>query len=68
MSIADTDSPHAAALARGYTREMFGESDQFTLILLVKPGVNLDDQFIAWDTEAYCYIRVNGWLFAFNDC
>jgi hypothetical protein len=62
-----TQTPHDAALAAGYTREVYGEAMHHTIIVLVKPDTCLDDRFRAWDTEGLRWINVNGWLFAFND-
>lgn len=55
------------AILDGYTREVIATSAEYDLYLLVQPSVNFDDTFRAWDTDEQEYIRVNGWLFDFED-
>lgn len=65
--MADHPSDNGATLA-GYTREYLAESGAgVSLHLLVKPGTDLDDTFRAFCTDEQEYIRVNGWLFTFED-
>lgn len=54
------------AVLDGYTREVHLISDACELYLLVKPDVDLDDTFRAWDMDNQEWIRVNGWLFALS--
>ena len=51
----------------GYTESVTAESDDITLYLLIKPDTCLDSTFKAWDTDNQEYIRVNGWLFTYED-
>jgi hypothetical protein len=51
------------AVLDGYTREIMLTSGAIELYLMVKPGVDLDSCFKAWDTDQQEFIRVNGWLF-----
>lgn len=53
----------AAAIAAGYTRELFASASIVDLELLAKPDADLDGAFVAFDTDAGELIRVNGWLF-----
>lgn len=57
---------NVATLA-GFTREIFGTSDGPDLHLLVHPETDLDDRFRAWCCDEQEFIRVNGWLFIFED-
>lgn len=57
----------AAALAAGFTRELFASSSDVDLNLLAKPDVDLDGAFLAWDDDGDELIRVNGWLFTIED-
>jgi hypothetical protein len=56
------------AIAEGYTREVYGFADGCDLCLLVKPNTFLDGRFKAWDTDGQRWVKVNGWLFSFEDC
>ena len=55
------------AILDGYTESIIAESDDITLYLLIKPDTYLDSTFKAWDTDNQEYIRVNGWLFTYED-
>lgn len=55
------------AMAKGYTREVWAESDEYTLNLLVKPDADLDGAFRAFDIDESEFLKVNGWLFAIED-
>ena len=57
----------AAALAAGYTKELFASSSEVDFYLLVMPDADLDGTFTAWDDDGDELIRVNGWLFVFED-
>lgn len=55
------------ALADGFTREVFATSDQYDHYLLIKPDADLDSRFLCYDTDQHEWIRINGWLYAFED-
>jgi hypothetical protein len=55
------------ATLRGFTRYVLADSDQASLHLLIRPDTDLDSTFRAWDTDAQTWIKVNGWLFSFED-
>lgn len=55
------------AILEGFTRDVMAFSDACDLHLLVKPDADLDDRFKAWDCDEQEWIRVNGWLFTFED-
>jgi hypothetical protein len=55
------------ATLRGFTRYVLADSDQVSLHLLIKPDTDLDSTFRAWDTDEQTWIKVNGWLFSFED-
>lgn len=55
-----------AAVLEGYTREVVASYGADTLYLLVKPDAELGDTFKAWDMDAQCWVRVNGWLATFE--
>lgn len=57
----------AAALADGYTREVFATSDDYDHFLLVKPDVEFDSRFLAYDTDQHEWIKINGWLYSFEE-
>jgi hypothetical protein len=57
----------AIATARGFTRYVLADSDQCGLYLLIKPDTDLDSTFRAYDTDEQTWIKVNGWLFTFED-
>lgn len=51
----------------GFTKEVFAESDEYDLYLLVKPDADLNGTFKAWDTDEQAFVSVNGWLFSISD-
>jgi hypothetical protein len=55
------------ATLRGFTRYVLAGSDQASLHLLIRPDTDLDSTFRAWDTDGQTWIKVNGWLFSFED-
>ena len=55
------------AVLDGYTDEYIAESDDITLFILVKPETDFDSTFKAWDSDNQEYIRINGWLFTFEE-
>ena len=55
------------AILDGFTRQVQATSDQYDLLLLVKPGTDLTCGFKAWDCDNQEYILVNGWNFIFED-
>jgi hypothetical protein len=57
----------AIATARGFTRYILADSDQYSLYLLIRPDTDLDSTFRAYDTDEQDWIKVNGWLFSFED-
>lgn len=61
------DSTNAAVLA-GYTEEIlaYAYGSDLDLHLLIKPGTDLDGAFKAFCADEQEMIRVNGWLFTFE--
>lgn len=55
------------AVLDGFTREVMAVSDGCDLHLLVKPETDFSDCFKAWDCDEQAFIRVNGWLFTYDD-
>lgn len=55
------------ATLKGFTRDLLAYSDSVDLHILVTPGTDLDSRFKAWDCDEQEWIRVNGWLFTFED-
>jgi len=51
------------AILQGYTEEVYAESLEHGLNLLIKPDTDLDDCFKAWDTDGQEFVRINGWMF-----
>lgn len=56
-----------AALAAGFTREVFATSEQYDHYLLIKPEADLDDAFVAYEPDQAEWIRINGSLYTFED-
>lgn len=59
-------SENGARLA-GFTRELLAEGGDYSLHLLVTPEADLDGSFKAFDCDECEMLRVNGWLFIFED-
>lgn len=56
------------AILKGYTKEIIANNDHgLELFLLVQHDADLDDRFKAWDIDCQEFIRVNGWLFSFDE-
>lgn len=51
----------------GFTKAVTAEGGDYVLFLLIRPDTDLDDSFKAWDCDGQEYLRVNGWLFTFED-
>lgn len=60
-------NPNQPALDAGFTRELFASSSDYDFFLLAKPDAELDGTFRAFDTDAGEWIKINGWLFEFED-
>lgn len=56
------------AVMKGYTRHVMADAEagMTTLFLLIKPDTDLDSSFKAWDTDQQEWVKVNGWLFTFE--
>jgi hypothetical protein len=55
------------AILAGYTKPLEAYNDRGdVLFLLVKPDVDLDSAFRAWDTDCQEWLRINGWLWLFE--
>lgn len=56
---------HTEAEAReaGYTRAVLADSTHHTLELLIEPGADLDDTFLAFDRGANEMLHIHGWNF-----
>lgn len=52
-----------AAMAKGYTQEVWAEGGDYSLPLLIKPDADLDGTFRAFDLDECEWINVNGWNF-----
>lgn len=55
------------ALAKGYTRRITADSSEYTLDLLVNPEADLDGRFKAFCMDELEWLKVNGWLFTFEE-
>lgn len=49
------------ATCAGFTRYIIAEAGALDLYLMVKPNVDFDSRFKAWDTDKQEWIMVNGW-------
>lgn len=56
-----------AAMSRGYTRSVYVEADFGGFAALVRPDVDLDDTFKAFDTDNQEWLMVNGWICTTED-
>lgn len=52
------------AVLHGFTREITMHGDFHTLFLLVRPDVDFDDTFRAWDMDQQEWLNVNGWMYS----
>lgn len=55
------------AKLHGFTRELLATADACDLHISVKPDTDLDDCFKAYCHDTCEMIRVNGWLFTFEE-
>lgn len=55
------------AVLDGFTKEVLAECTMHSLNLLIRPDTDLDSRFKAWDMDEQEFIRINGWLFTFED-
>lgn len=56
------------AILAGFTRELLAEGGPYSLHLFVTPDTDLDGTFKAYDADNCEWIKVNGWLFTFEEC
>lgn len=49
-----------------YTEQYLATCDEYELLILVKPGTDLDSRFKAWDVDCQEFIYINGWLWTFE--
>ena len=59
------NSDNGATLG-GYTEQYIAACSEFEKHVSVKPGTDLGDRFVAFDHDEQSYIRMNGWLWAFE--
>lgn len=52
------------AMDKCYTQEVWAESDEYTLNLLVKPGTDMDSRFRAFCLDEFEWLTVSGSLFS----
>lgn len=50
------------AVMKGYTRHVEIETGMYILTCLIHPETDLDDRFLAFDTDEQEWIYINGWL------
>lgn len=55
------------AVLQGYTKELMAYCDECDLFILVKPATDLDSTFKAWDSDNQEFVRINGWLWTFEE-
>ena len=56
-----------AAMAKGYTREIWAEGGEHALNLLIRPEAYTDGTFRAFDLDECEWLKVNGWNFSIED-
>jgi hypothetical protein len=54
------------ARLKGYTREVYAACDITEGPYLVKPDADLDGEVIAFDIDMERFVRLYGWLWAFD--
>jgi len=54
------------AVIKGYTKHVVAYTSVYELDLLVKPDVDLDSSFWAWDTDLQEFVKLSGWLWRFE--
>lgn len=54
------------AILAGFTREIIAQAAEYELHLFVMPDADLDGSFKAYDADECQWIRVNGWLFSYE--
>jgi len=57
----------AQAIAAGYTREVLASYGDYELRILVKPDVDFDTRFAAFDMDAIEMLWINGPIGSFED-
>lgn len=55
------------AWAKGYRRSVIADGGPYTLELLVKPDVDLDGSFKAYDLDEGQWLTVHGYNFTFEE-
>lgn len=53
--------------AADYTRQVYATCSTYDLVIMVRPDADLDGTFTAWDEDEHEFIRVNGWLWTFEE-
>jgi len=51
----------------GYTKELFASCAGYDLRISVQPDADLDGTFSAWDNDMEEMIRINGWMWTFEE-
>lgn len=55
------------AILAGFTKEYLASCDEADVHIFVKPDVDLDGSFKAYDADECDFIRINGWLWTFEE-
>lgn len=55
------------AILAGFTREVEASCTEYDVHMFVRPNVDFDDRFRAYDADNCEWIMVNGWMWTFED-
>lgn len=51
----------------GFTRVVYAECQMTDGVYLIAPDADLMTSFQAWDTDELRFVKLNGWLWTFED-
>lgn len=55
------------AILAGFTKELIADGGEFSLHIFVKPDTDLDGSFKVYDADECEFLKINGWLFSFEE-
>lgn len=55
------------AVLNGWTRELICHARGESVHILVDPDTDLDTRFKAWDCDNQEIVRINGWMYEFEE-
>jgi hypothetical protein len=67
LKMANLPGTDNEAVSLGYTRHVIASSDQHEFACLIQPDADLDDVVKVFNTDDQEWLRLNGWLFTFEE-